>query len=82
MSRTLNGSELNYTPIEKTCLALMFAIKKLRHYPQAHSIQLISRADLIKYIMSKPILLGRLEKWALLLQEIEIVYVPQKAIKG
>ena len=32
--------------------------------------------------MSKPILLGRLEKWALLLQEFEIIYVPQKAIKG
>ena len=60
----------------------MFAIKKLRHYLQAHSIQLISRADPIKYIMFKPILSGRLAKWALLLQEFEIIYVPQKAIKG
>ena len=38
LSRTLNGAELNYTPIEKMCLALMFAIKKLRHYLQAHQI--------------------------------------------
>ena len=81
MSRTLNGADLNYIPIEKTCLALMFSIKKLRYYLQAHSIQLISREDPIKYIISKPILSGRLAKWALLLQEFEIIYVPQKAIK-
>ncbi|KAG9442525.1 hypothetical protein H6P81_018379 [Aristolochia fimbriata] len=29
LSRTLVGAELNYTPIEKTCLALIFAIQKL-----------------------------------------------------
>jgi len=82
LSRTLNGAELNYSPIEKTYLALMFAIKKLRHYLQAHSVRLISRADPLKYIISRPILSGRLAKWALLLQEFEIVYVSQKAIKG
>jgi hypothetical protein len=71
----------NTTKIEKTCLALMFAIKKLRHYLQAHSVRLISRADPLKYIISRPILSGRLAKWALLLQEFEIVYVSQKSIK-
>ena len=32
LSRMLNGAELKYTPIEKMCLALMFAIKNLKHY--------------------------------------------------
>ena len=82
LSRTLNDVELNYCPIEKICLTLMFAVKKLRHYLQAHSVRLIFRADPIKYLMSKSMLSGRTAKWALLLQEFNITYVPQKAFKG
>ncbi|KAG9458315.1 hypothetical protein H6P81_002823 [Aristolochia fimbriata] len=82
LSRTLVGAELNYTPIEKTCLALVFAVQKLRHYLLAHSTKLISRADPLKYIMLRPILSSRLAKWALLLSKFEIDFVPQRAIKG
>ncbi|KAG9441417.1 hypothetical protein H6P81_017271 [Aristolochia fimbriata] len=82
LSRTLVGAELNYTPIEKTCLALAFAVQKLRHYLQAHSTKLISRADPMKYIMSRPILSGRLAKWALLLSIRDQFSVATKAIKG
>ncbi|KAG9450497.1 hypothetical protein H6P81_010462 [Aristolochia fimbriata] len=42
LCRTLVGAELNYTPIEKTCLALIFAIQKLRHYLLVHLTNLIS----------------------------------------
>ncbi|KAG9453452.1 hypothetical protein H6P81_006356 [Aristolochia fimbriata] len=82
LSRTMVGAELNYSPIEKTCLALIFAIQKLRHYLLAHSTNLISQADPLKFIMSRPMLSGRLAKWALLLSEFEINFIPQKAIKG
>ncbi|KAG9444850.1 hypothetical protein H6P81_016190 [Aristolochia fimbriata] len=82
LSRTMVGAELNYSPIEKTCFALIFAIQKLRHYLLAHSTNLISRADPLKFIMSRPMLSGRLAKWALLLSEFEINFIPQKAIKG
>ncbi|GKU96286.1 hypothetical protein SLEP1_g9534 [Rubroshorea leprosula] len=82
MSRTLVGAEVSYSPIEKICLALIFSTKKLRNYMLAHVVHLISKADPLKYIMSKPVLSGRITKWALLLSEFEIIYVPQKAIKG
>ncbi|XP_074282818.1 uncharacterized protein LOC141607366 [Silene latifolia] len=43
LSRTFVGAELNYSPIEKICLALVFAIQKLRHYMQAHTIHVVSK---------------------------------------
>ena len=82
LSRTLVGAEHNYTPIEKICLALVFAVQKLWHYMLAHSVTLISRADPLKYLMTKPMPSGKLAKWSLILSEFEIKYVPQKAIKG
>jgi hypothetical protein len=76
------GAERNYSPIEKLCLALIFALKKLRHYMLAHQVQLVARADPIKYVLSQPLLTGRLGKWALLMMEFDITFVPQKFVKG
>ena len=82
LSRTMVGAECNYSPIGKLCLALIFALKKLRHYMLAHEIQLIARADPIRYVLSQPVLTGRLGKWAVLMMEFDITFVPQKAVKG
>ncbi|GKE08950.1 reverse transcriptase domain-containing protein [Tanacetum coccineum] len=38
ISRALQGPELNYTPMEKLVLSLVFAAKRLRRYFQAHPI--------------------------------------------
>ncbi|KAL0458570.1 UNVERIFIED_CONTAM: hypothetical protein Slati_0484200 [Sesamum latifolium] len=82
LSRTMTPNELKYSPIEKLCLALIFAIQKLKHYFQSHSIHLVSKAYPLKYVMTKPVLSDRLARWYLQLQQFEITYVPQKAIKG
>uniref|UniRef100_A0A2N9J4N8 Uncharacterized protein n=1 Tax=Fagus sylvatica TaxID=28930 RepID=A0A2N9J4N8_FAGSY len=82
LSRKLTGAELRYSPIEKMCLALFFSIHKLRHYMQAHTIHLVAKVDPVKYILSRPVISGRLAKWSVAFQEFEIAYVPQKAIKG
>ncbi|XP_074278403.1 uncharacterized protein LOC141601994 [Silene latifolia] len=49
---------------------------------QAHTIHVVSKADPIKYILSRPVLSGRLAKWAMLLKQYDLVFVPQKAVKG
>ena len=54
LSRTINGTGLNYSPIEKMCLTLFFAINKLEHYMQAYTVRLIAKADPIKYVLSRP----------------------------
>ncbi|XP_074299717.1 uncharacterized protein LOC141630871 [Silene latifolia] len=82
LGHTLVGAELNYAPIEKICLALVFAIQKLRHYMQAHTIHVVSKADPIKYILSRPVLSRRLAKWEMLLKQYDLVFVPQKTVKG
>ncbi|XP_019171054.1 PREDICTED: uncharacterized protein LOC109166617 [Ipomoea nil] len=45
LSRMMTPSEIKYSPIEKLCLALVFAIKKLKNYFEAHTIRLVSKAN-------------------------------------
>ena len=68
LSRMMTPNELNYSPIEKLCLALVFSIQKMNHYLQAHVVRLISRANPIKFVMSKPFLSDRLARWYLQFQ--------------
>lgn len=48
----------------------------------AKIIKVIAQTDLVKYMLSYPILRGRLEKWMLALMEFDLQYVPAKAVKG
>ncbi|CAL8162572.1 unnamed protein product [Prunus armeniaca] len=52
------------------------------HYMQAFTVHLIAQADPTRYVMSKPVLTGHLAKWALLLNQYEIIYTPAKVVKG
>jgi len=45
LSCTLARVELNYSRIEDICLALMFAIRKLMHYMQAHVVRLVYKVN-------------------------------------
>ncbi|GKV20231.1 hypothetical protein SLEP1_g30388 [Rubroshorea leprosula] len=38
--------------------------------------------DVIKYMLSRPLLRGRIGKWVLALSEFNLKYMPQKAVKG
>ncbi|KAI5338763.1 hypothetical protein L3X38_018035 [Prunus dulcis] len=71
LSRTLVVAEQNYTPIDMVCPALVFAVQKLQHYILSHKVILISKADPLRYLMSKPVLSGRIAKWSLLLSKFE-----------
>ncbi|GKC14277.1 reverse transcriptase domain-containing protein [Tanacetum coccineum] len=81
VSRTLQGPELNYTPMEKLVLTLVFAAKRLRRYFQAHPIAVITDQH-IKQIISRPDVAGRLQKWSVMLGEHNITYRPKTSVKG
>lgn len=70
------GLEYNYLAIENLCLALIFVVKKLRHYILAYEVRLIACADLIKFVRNCLILMGQIGKWAVILMEFDINYVP------
>ncbi|KAL0292883.1 UNVERIFIED_CONTAM: hypothetical protein Scaly_3151000 [Sesamum calycinum] len=46
-------------------IPLVFAIQKLKHYFQAHIVRLVSKANPLKYVMSKSVLSNRLAEWEL-----------------
>ena len=75
LSKKMLDYETRYTPLEKACLALVWATRKLRHYLLAHSVILVSRLDPIKYLFEKPGLMGKLARWLLLLSEFDLKYM-------
>nr|GEY09991.1 reverse transcriptase domain-containing protein [Tanacetum cinerariifolium] len=81
ISRALQGPELNYSPMEKLVLSLVFAAKRLRRYFQAHQIAVITDQP-IKQVMSRLDVAGRLQKWSIMLGEHNITYRPRTSIKG
>nr|GEW64650.1 hypothetical protein [Tanacetum cinerariifolium] len=79
--RALRGSELNYTSMEKLVMALVHASKRLKRYFQAHPIIVITDQP-IQQILSRPEVVGRLQKWSIKLEGYAIHYRPRVSVKG
>ena len=63
------------------CLTLIYAIKKLRHYFEVYTIKVISPAYPVKFVITRPIFLGRLARRSILFNQYDIIYTPQKVVK-
>ncbi|GKE92463.1 reverse transcriptase domain-containing protein [Tanacetum coccineum] len=81
VSRSLQGAETNYAPMEKLALALVHAARRLRRYFQAHPIKVITDSP-IGQVLNNSGASRRLEKWVVELGAYGITYVPRLAIKG
>ena len=80
-SRALKGVEGRYPMIEKLVFALITASRKLRHYFQAHVINVLTDHPL-KKVMNKLETARRLIQWAMELSEFDIRYQPKSTIKA
>ncbi|GKA81460.1 reverse transcriptase domain-containing protein [Tanacetum coccineum] len=78
VSRTLQGAEINYLPMEKPVLALVYAARRLKRYFQGHTIT----NKPISQILNSREATGRLAKWGIELEAYSIKYAPRSAIKG
>ena len=82
LSKRMLEYEMRYVMIKRLLLALVWAIKRLRHYMTDHSVHLISRLDPLRYLFDKPTLASKLMRWLVLLTRFDIQYEFQKSIKG
>jgi len=82
LSRRLIDAETRYSAIEKLCLCLYFSCIKLRHYLLLAECTVICKDDVVRYMLSMPIMSGRIGKWILALSEFDLRYESAKAVKG
>ncbi|XP_030934103.1 uncharacterized protein LOC115959721 [Quercus lobata] len=80
-SKALKGAERRYPQMEKLAFALITASRKLRHYFQAHVINVMTDHSL-KKAMNRLEAAGRLIQWAVELSKFDIRYQPRHAIKA
>ncbi|XP_024023768.1 uncharacterized protein LOC112092269 [Morus notabilis] len=80
-SKRLLDAETRYPQMEKLALVMIVTARKLRHYFQAHSIQVLTNHPL-RQVLQKPDTSGRLLKWSIELSQFDINYKPWNAIKG
>lgn len=82
IGRLMKGPELRYSTTKKVCLSLAFAMSKFIHCFLGHYIQLVTKSNPMKYLLTRHQLLGRMAQWALLTLCHDIKCIKPSAIRG
>jgi hypothetical protein len=82
VSRHLLDARARYVFMEKLCLSLYYVCSKFRHYILSSSCIVAYQYDVIKHMLLKLILSGRIGKWAYALVEYDLAYKPLRSMKG
>jgi hypothetical protein len=83
-SRKLSTTYINYTTTEREGLAMVYALQKFRHYLLGGHFKMFTDHSMMKFLVNKPVLGGRICRWLLLFQEydFEILVKPGRMNKG
>jgi hypothetical protein len=68
--------------MEKLCLSLYYDCSKFGHYILSSSCIVACQYNVIKHMLLKTILSGRMGKWAYALVEYDLAYEPLRSMKG
>ena len=82
ISHALKDAETRYPRAEKACLAIVYALQRLRHYFLAYEVWLMTKSHAIKVLLQQPILSGRISQWLLQLSLYDLKAGTPKAVKG
>ena len=72
---------MRYLNLEKMIYALVISTQWLRPYFQAHPVSILSDQPL-RATLQRPDTSGRMAKWAVMLSEYDISYLPRPAMKA
>jgi hypothetical protein len=65
-SRKMSESEKNYNTTEREGLAMVYVLQKFRHYLLGKHLKMFTDHSMLKYLVKKPVLGGRICRWLLL----------------
>jgi ribonuclease HI len=82
LGQKLLDPETRYSAAEKLCLCVYYSCTKFRHYLLNAECVVYSKFDVIKHMLSMPILNGRIGMWILSFSEFELKFESAKAFKG
>ena len=82
INRALKDAETRYPKAERACLAIVYALQRLRHYFLAYEVWLMTKSHAIKALLRQPILFGRISQWLLQLSQYDLKAGTPKAIKS
>jgi hypothetical protein len=82
ISQCLPDAETRYVFVEKLCLSLYYACSTFRHYILSGSCIVACQYDVIKHMLLKLVLSGRIGKWAYALVEYDFVYELLRSMRG
>jgi hypothetical protein len=81
ISEVLTNSKIRYPHVQKLLYALLITSRKLRHYFEGHKITVVTYSPLGD-ILRNTDAIGRISKWAVELEALNIDFSPRKAIKS
>jgi hypothetical protein len=81
ISKVLTDSKIRYAQVQKLLYALLITSRKLRHYFKDRMITVIIDFPLGDILCNRDVT-GRISKWAVELEALNIDFTPRKAIKS
>ena len=81
VSKSLHEVDVRYLPLERAILVVVYAMRKLPHYFQAHIVVVLTQLPL-RSLLQKPDYTRRVAKWATILELFDIKYLHHTFIKG
>ena len=80
-SRALRKAETNYSTVELECLAVVESVKRFRHYLLGRKFEILTDHKPLEWL-AKQKCVGRLWRWAVILQEYDFIITYRKGTEN